>query len=292
LTTTGFAIDRSLTGHLLGFDDVVVNSYDAIGGVDYALESVNALTTCVVGLSRLIHDLLQWATREFGVLHIDSAFLQISSIMPQKRNPVVLEHLRARIGWVLGSAQTALTLVHSAALGDTVDVEDEFYYPLFRTFEHGLGVLRLLDATLQTCRFDTARLAARANDGFTTATELADTLVRCSGLPFRKAHAVASRVVQLSNANPHEVTANLVATAAQDILGRPLTLADADLRAALDPWSFIEQRTIPGGPAPAAMEIHLIQMRAQLNSDRAWRTARQHQLDAARAARLARAKVL
>ena len=65
------------------------------------------------------------------MLHIDPAFLQISSIMPQKRNPVVLEHLRARIGWVLGDAHTAATLVHSAALGDTVDVEDEFYEPCF-----------------------------------------------------------------------------------------------------------------------------------------------------------------
>ena len=138
---------------------MVINSYDAIGGVDYALESLNVLSTCVLGLSRLIHDLLQWATREFGMLQHRSGFLQISSIMPQKRNPVVLEHLRARIGWVLGSAHTAATLVHSAALGDTVDVEDEFYEPLFRTFEHGLGVLRLLDAALSSAQFDVELLA-------------------------------------------------------------------------------------------------------------------------------------
>src|SRR5215212_8931640 len=102
LTTTGFPIDRELTASLLGFDDVVTNSYDAIGGVDYALESLAALTTCVLGLARLIHELLLWATREYGVLQIDDSFIQISSIMPQKRNPVVLEHLRARVGWVLG----------------------------------------------------------------------------------------------------------------------------------------------------------------------------------------------
>ncbi len=198
LTTTGFPIDRALTARLLGFDRVLTNSIDAIGGVDYALEGLNALTTCVLGLSRLIHDLLQWATREFGVLRIDDAFIQISSIMPQKRNPVVLEHLRARIGWVLGDAHTAATLVHSAALGDTVDVEDEFYEPLFRAFAHGIEVLRLLESALATCQFDVQRLAARAGEGFTTATELADTLVRRAGLSFRQAHRVASTAVSQS----------------------------------------------------------------------------------------------
>ena len=253
LTTTGFAINRELTASLLGFDSVVINSYDAIGGVDYALESLNVLTICVLGLSRLIHDFLQWATREFGVLHIDPAFLQISSIMPQKRNPVVLEHLRARVGWVLGDAHTAATLVHSAALGDTVDVEDEFYELLFRTFEHGLGVLRLLDAALGTCQFDVKLLASRATTGFTTATELADTLVRRAGLGFRQAHRVASTVVQLSGADSANVTVDLVAEAARQALGRDIRLDPDDLRAALDPWCFVEQRTILGGPAPSAM---------------------------------------
>ena len=88
--------------------------------------------------------------------------------MPQKRNPVVLEHLRARVGWVLGDAHTAQTLVHAAAFGDTVDVEDEFYEPLFRTFDDGLDVVRLLDAALSTCQFDVERLAQRASEGFTT----------------------------------------------------------------------------------------------------------------------------
>jgi len=292
LTTTGFAIDRDLTARLLGFDGVVINSYDAIGGVDYALESLNVLSTCVLGLSRLIHDLLQWATREFGVLQIDPAFLQISSIMPQKRNPVVLEHLRARIGWVLGSAQTAATLVHSAALGDTVDVEDEFYEPLFRTFEHGLGVLHLLDAALSSAQFDVDRLAARAAEGFTTATELADVLVRRAGLSFRQAHRVASTVVRLCEADSARVDVDLVSEAGRQALGRAIHLEPGDLRAALDPWAFVEQRTIQGGPAPAAMESHLEQMRQRLAADVAWRQARQAQIEAAQAERQRRTAAL
>jgi argininosuccinate lyase len=246
----------------------------------------------VLGLSRLIHDLLQWATREFGVLHIDPAFLQISSIMPQKRNPVVLEHLRARIGWVIGDVHTAETLVHSAALGDTVDVEDEFYEPLFRAFEHGIGVLRLLDAALGTCRFDVDLLARRAADGFTTATELADTLVRRWALPFRQAHRVASAVVRRVDADAARVTPEIIADAASDVLGRPIVLSADDLRAALDPWAFVERRTIPGGPAPAAVKAHLADLRERLAADVAWRRARQAQIDAAHAERQRRLAAL
>jgi argininosuccinate lyase len=294
LTTTGFPIDRLLTARLLGFDGIVTNSYDAIGGVDYALESLSALSTCALGLSRVVHDLLVWATREFGVLRIDDAFLQVSSIMPQKRNPVVLEHLRARIGWVLGDAHTAMTLVHSAALGDTVDVEDELYAPLFRAFEHVQGFLRLLDATLSTCRFDVERLAARAAEGFTTATELADTLVGTAGLSFRQAHQVASTAVRLANADPARVTPGLISQAACEALGPTVDVAleAADLRATLDPWAFVERRSIPGGPAPAAMRTHLAHLQAHLASDVAWREARQRAIACAARERQTRAGAL
>jgi argininosuccinate lyase len=270
----------------------VTNSYDAIGGVDYALEALGAITTCALGLARFIHELLLWATREYGTLQIDDSFIQISSIMPQKRNPVVLEHLRARVGWIFGSANTAQTLVHGAAFGDTVDVEDEFYEPLFRTFEHGLDFLRLADAAVATCHFDRERLAARATDGFTTATEIADTLVRHASLGFRQAHRVASTIVRLANADPANVTTDLVAEAAQEALGREISLTQEQLRAALDPWAFVRARTIPGGPAPEAVRAHAAQMRATLARDVSWREGREAQIAAAVNERMARAEAL
>ena len=293
LTTTGFPIDRELTARLLGFDDIVTNSYDAIGGVDYALESLAALTTCALGLSRLVHELLLWATREYGVLQIDDSFIQISSVMPQKRNPVVLEHLRARVGWVLGSAATAQTLVHAAAFGDTVDVEDELYEPLFRTFEHGIDLLRLADAALATCRFDRDKLAARAADGFTTATEIADTLVRHAGLSFRQAHRVAATIVRRANGEPSAVTVELVAEAAREALGpelgRTVRLSPDQLQTALDPWAFVRTRTVPGGPAPETVLAHVGQMRETLRRDVAWRERLEAQIERATAERHSRA---
>ncbi|MCC7369444.1 MAG: argininosuccinate lyase [Chloroflexi bacterium] len=296
LTTTGFPIDRTLTAQLLGFDDVVINSYDAIGGVDYALEGLAAITTCALGLARLIHELLLWATREYGTLRIDDSFIQISSIMPQKRNPVVLEHLRARVAWVLGSAGTAQSLVQAAAFGDTVDVEDELYEPLFRTFEHGIAFLRLADSALATCQFDKERLAARATEGFTTATEIADTLVRHVGLSFRQAHKVASTVVRKAGGEPGGVTTALVSEAATEALGADLgstvNLSAEQLAAALDPWAFVRARTIPGGPAPETVRAHAAQMQATLARDVAWRKAREGQVAAAVAERGRRAAAL
>jgi argininosuccinate lyase len=145
---------------------------------------------------------------------------------------------------------------------------------------------------LSTCQFDVELLASRATTGFTTATELADTLVRRAGLPFRQAHRVASRVVQLSGADSTRVHVELVAEAARQALGRDIHLDPEDLRAALDPWSFVEQRTIPGGPAPSAIESHLGTMRNRLEADTAWRMARQAQIEVARAERQSRAAAL
>jgi argininosuccinate lyase len=153
-------------------------------------------------------------------------------------------------------------------------------------------VLRLLDMALGTSRFDVELLASRATMGFTTATELADTLVRRTGLGFRQAHRVASTVVQLSGADAARVTVELVTEAARQALGRDIRLDAEDLRAALDPWCFVEQRTIPGGPAPSAMESHLAQMRQRLEADIAWREAREAQIEAARAERQRRVTAL
>ncbi|CAN0340843.1 unnamed protein product, partial [Phaeothamnion confervicola] len=113
-TTTGFAIDREQTARDLGMNGLVENGYDAVGTGDHMIEATQSLVTLVSGLSRFVYDLLVWTRREVGVLRIADEFIQISSIMPQKRNPVVLEHVRARIGYVYGDAATVATMIHSA----------------------------------------------------------------------------------------------------------------------------------------------------------------------------------
>lgn len=286
-TTTAFPIDRARTAALLGFDGVIENGYDAVGASDAMLEAVGALVICASSLSRFLYDLLVWARIEVGFIRVDDAFVQISSIMPQKRNPVVLEHLRAHLAYIYGDAAAVQTMTHNAAYADTNDVEDDIQIPLYRAFGHAANVLTLFTAVLDTLHVNTARMAALAGRGFTTATELADTLAREFHLPFRTAHGITARVVQAALADGEEadtVTAADVRAAAEAATDWPLPIADAAVRRALDPAAVVAARSLPGGPAPDRMRATVGESAARLDADRAWLAAtRQHLADAATA---------
>lgn len=270
-TTTGFPIDRELTADLLGFDGFIENGYDAVGAGDHLIEVTQCLVTMVASLGRFVNDLLIWARQEAGVFRIGLEFAQISSIMPQKRNPVVLEHIRTRIGYVYGDANTVATLVHGAAFGDTNDVEDPVFVPLARSFDAATAVLDLLDAALETAEIDTGRLAERAGEGFTTATALADGLVRDFGLPFRTAHHITSTAVKaaIAGGSSAAISREQVQKIAGEIIGEEPAISDAWLAQQLDPGSFIAARAIPGGPARSAVEQAIAQARVRIDLDAA-----------------------
>src|SRR4030095_10897395 len=125
ITGTGFPIDRALTSSLLGFDGPTGNTYGSIATVDYLLESVSAAAVLLTGLGRLVQDLLLWCTMEFGYLRLADGFVQCSSIMPQKRNPVALEHARAIGSKAVGQAAAIMLAAHNTPFGDIVDTEDD-----------------------------------------------------------------------------------------------------------------------------------------------------------------------
>jgi len=291
-TTTSFPIDRNLTARLLGFEGIVENGYDAVGANDHMLEAVHVLVNMTGSLSRFVHDLLVWARQEVGILRIDDAFIQISSIMPQKRNPVVLEHIRARIGYVHGDAATVEAIIHSSAFGDTVDVEDPIYVPLDRAFDAADAVLGLLTAALQSATFDRELLARRAAEGYTTTTALAEGLVREYGLPFRAAHTVLSRSVNRSLAEGVAISAALLNAVSAEVLEEPVGVSDAFVARALDPWAFVEARAIPGGPAPVAVEAAISEARGRLAGDEAAIAELRHRVMQATADRGDRIQVL
>ena len=284
-TTTSFPINRQLTARLLGFEGLVENGYDAIGASDYMLEVTGALANMATSVSRFTHDLLIWSRAEAGVLRIGDAFVQISSIMPQKRNPVVFEHIRARTGYVIGDAATVAAIAHSSAFGDTVDVEDPVYVPLARCCDSASAVLGLLAAVLPTCEFDVDLLAERAGQGHTTTTALADALVRERGMSFRAAHHVVSSLVRASTRTGAAITAERVSALATEEAGREITVDEAFVARVLDPWEMVRARDIPGGPAPSATRDAATRSRALLGQDREEATARQERLEAAVAER-------
>jgi argininosuccinate lyase len=288
-TTSSFEIDRNLIADLLGFEGYVENGYDAVGASDHLMESVQALVNSVGSLSRFVHDLLVWARQSEGVLRIDDSFIQISSIMPQKRNPVVLEHVRIRIGWVYGEAAAVQTIVHNAAFGDTNDVEDPMFVPLIRAFEAAEAVYQLLTAVMETVRFNVEGMAERAGEGNTTATALADALVKDHEVPFRSSHAIASRLVTRTSQDGSSITADLVNEIGSDVLGSPLQVSDRFVNDALNPWAFVKARTIPGGPAPETTLKALADARKRHEADMqalATDRGRLHSADAERSRRI------
>ena len=266
ITGTGFPIDRQQTTVLLGFDAPTGNTYGSIATVDYLLESASAAAVMLAGLGRVVQDLLLWCTTEFGYLRLSDGFVQCSSIMPQKRNPVALEHARAIASKALGQASAILLTVHNTPFGDIVDTEDDLQPLVFSMFRDAARALRLVAAALGGAAFDTARMSARASEGWITVTELADTLVRDHGVAFKAAHTIASRLVARGGA----VTRAALRQVSEDVLGRALDVDDERLARALSPRNFVEVRKTPGGPAPTETARAVAASEARLAADVEW----------------------
>ncbi len=273
LTGTAFPIDRRLSARLLGFDDIQLSTYDSIGASDNLTDVAGALSTLGVNLSRFTRDMLFWATQESGAIGIHDSFIQISSIMPQKRNPVVLEHLRARISRMLALAQGIVLQCHNIPFGDTQDIEDEICPLLFGSLQTAQEILQLYAAVIDTLQVNVDHLRERANSGFTTVTELADTLVRECGLPFRQAHSVVSALVSYAvetQLAPAALTLEMLNRIAAERIGITLSLSEEAFNRALDPQAFVDARVLPGGAAPSATAKVLATQRDQIDADRLW----------------------
>jgi argininosuccinate lyase len=271
LTGTGFPIDRWRVAELLGFDGIVLSTQHAIGGGEYLTDVAFAVQALAIDLSRMTHDLLVRATQEANALRIDDSFIQISSIMPQKRNPVVLEHLRARLSRGLGYAQTVVTQCHNIPYGDTQDIEDEVLPPLFLALATIEECLELYTAFFATLTLNVAHLRRQAGEGFMTATELADTLVRTAGLPFRTAHKIVAGMVQSAVAAgipSSQLTLDRLQASARQVLGRELAFDEAQFEQALDPAHFVAVRTGTGGVAAVATAAVLETLDYGLEKDR------------------------
>ncbi|MCI0713134.1 MAG: argininosuccinate lyase [Chloroflexi bacterium] len=273
LTGTGFPIDRHLSARLLGFDRPMASTYDSIGASDNLTDVAHAITSIGVNLSRFTKDMLFWATRESGAIRIDDSFIQISSIMPQKRNPVVLEHLRARISRMIAQAHGVVIQCHNIPYGDTQDIEDEIFPFVFGSMETAIEVLHLYRAVIETLHVNVDYLRQRAIAGFTTVTELADTLVREANLSFRQAHSIVSQMVSYSlekNLTPTDFDNVLLAQVSESKIGQRISMPDAMIQRALDPAAFVALRNLPGGAAPESTAKVLDEQQAQLTMDFQW----------------------
>ena len=197
LAGTPYPIDRRMTAKALGFDRPMANSLDAVSDRDFALEFLALAAIASIHLSRLAEELVIWASPQFGFVKLSDSFTTGSSIMPQKRNPDAAELIRAKSGRVIGALVTLLVVMKGLPLAYSKDMQED-KEPVFDAAETLLLSLHAMTGMIADLKADAKRMAAAAEIGHTTATDLADWLVRKASLTFREAHHVAGRLVRLA----------------------------------------------------------------------------------------------
>jgi len=255
LAGTAFPIDREALAKDLGFAAVSPNSLDAVSDRDYVLEFLAAGALAGMHFSRLAGDLTLWATAEFGFVEFADAFATGSSIMPQKKNPDVAELIRGKSGRLYGNLVAVLTTMKGLPLAYNADMQEdkEPFFDSVDTLEAILGVLPPLLAALT---FRTDRMRRAAGEHFSTATDLADYLVK-KGVPFRQAHEVVGRLVRYA-LDEGKTLEDLTLPE----LRRFSPLIDGDVKDAITVEASIRARAVTGGTAPAAVRRTLALARA------------------------------
>ena len=195
LAGTSFPIDREMTAAALGFDRPMANSIDAVSARDFALEFLSAASITATHLSRLAEEIVIWCSAEFGFVTLSDAFTTGSSIMPQKRNPDAAELVRAKVGRILGSFVGLAVVLKGLPLAYSKDMQED-KEQVFDAADNLLVALAAMEGMVQDMKPRPERLRAAAGRGFSTATDLADWLVRRLGLPFREAHHVTGALVK------------------------------------------------------------------------------------------------
>jgi argininosuccinate lyase len=256
LATTSFPINRDRTAELLGFSGLIENSIDAVGSRDFVEETLAALALIAVNLSRFAEDLIIWSSADFGVIEIPDEFASTSSIMPQKKNPEVLEVIRARASHVLGNLVAVTAAVKSLPSTYNLDFQ-EITPKLWESLDSVRASLDMVHKLAPKLKVTTKDVTAKSLKSYVAATELANLLVRNYNVPFRSAHKIVGALVKSlidGKLTFADATPQMLAKASQESTGIKLAVKDADLKALADPLKLVEACNVRGGPAPAEVK--------------------------------------
>jgi len=262
LAGTTFPIDRQMVARALGFASVTENSLDSVSDRDFALEIIANLAIIMVHLSRLCEELILWSTPEFGWAQMGDNVTTGSSIMPQKKNPDVAELIRGKTGRVCGDLQALLMVMKGLPLAYNKDMQED-KQPLFDALDTATISLAVLGTLLQNTEFNALRMAGSLRGDFSTATDLADYLVR-QGLPFRQAHEVVGKLVGLCTRSGRV----LEDLGREDLTAASPLFAGADASDLVSPKGSADARKAEGGTGAASVAAQLGKARALLGERR------------------------
>jgi argininosuccinate lyase len=271
LATTSFPINRQRVATLLGFPEIVENSLDAVGSRDFILESLSALTILANDLSRFVEDLILWSSFNFNILELPDAFTSTSSIMPQKKNPDVLEVIRSRTSMILGNFVSVATTLKSLPSSYNLD-HQEITPKLWDSLQLLLDSLSMLSEIVTQLYVKPSLTIVQSS--YATATELANILVRNHDVPFRQAHKIVGALIKYlieKDISISEFTEEVLQNFRNynPFIDKISIKAD-EIRNALDPSTFITRHNVLGGPAPDETKRMLQKRNISLARSKKW----------------------
>jgi argininosuccinate lyase len=281
LAGTSFDVDRESPAHWLGFDGVLENANDCVASTDQALDVVCALTNIAIPLSRVANEMYVWSSFEHNMVEIADELAAPSSMMPQKKNPAMLEFMRMKLAEVAACYADITTRAHGIPYGDVCDIKS-ISMRVCPTVRGVAGALKSFGRFLNTLIVKREIMLQRAAAGFSTASELAAVLYREAGIPLRLAHGVVAAVVRRvwsDGGLATEITSEIVDEATVEVVGRPAKLSPGALRRGLDPVEFVKAHTCQGGVAPVEVRRMIADRREKLAAGRGRQRARLERIE-------------
>jgi argininosuccinate lyase len=289
--STAMPVQRDRAAELLGFDGIVASTFDAIGGADALVEPLSIASLAALESSRLVADLTYWARDDVGLLTPGDEFVHAPDVQPQRRDPLVLAHLRARLAQLAAAPGGMVALQIGRQMLGSDATQFATFFEIERQLLAAVETYRLLAAVLRTAVVNRSLFAHRALRGFSTSSELADLLAIDFQLPREQANALAERVVVEATEQGGEATTlrpELIDRIALRQIGRELGIDPEVLARCLSPKRFVERRDATGGPSPRAVSAALDGESLALRRERAWLESRVQALENARRELVAR----
>ena len=274
--STGFPIDRAKTTKLLGFNSILENSMDAVSSRDFVIESISCFSNLMTNLSRLAEEIILWSTSEFDFIRVPAEYVTGSSIMPQKRNPDYAELIRARAGTVYGCLMSVLSICKALPYSYNRDLQEVTPH-LFKATEYTTASVLVMTGMVKGLELKKDKLEKQTEIGFISATELADTIVRATDIPFRTAHKIVSRLAKEGKDRAEDeeeaesdVVLRRIDELAMKSIGKKLSeigLTERKVKEALNIASNIRKRDVKGGPAKREVLRMIDRRKTDLDKD-------------------------
>ncbi|GBO94480.1 argininosuccinate lyase [Mesosutterella multiformis] len=268
--STTWNIDRGMTADLLGFSEVIDNSIDCVASRDYGLDIASGMAAAGNTLSRFCFDLYIWATPDYGYVEVDDSDAVCSSIMPQKKNPWTLEHIKGKAAHLEAAWISVFSAMKNTPYTHCQDVNGEALHWLWPAMREMEACLEMMTDTVSGLKFNKERALETARGNFCTAAELANTIVRHDHISFRTAHEIVAEVVNrmiAGNLKADETGLSVIAPVFRDVVGRETTMTEDDVRSGLDPKRIAMAKRVTGGTAPDEVARQLESRLRAIESD-------------------------